>query len=311
MIIGSRYSPAPTDAPFVPILGQSNAAGNALTSRLANTQYNYVGISTGYPTPRVAQAQYPTGVITGVKTYFKNLLAAADQSVDNGAWADLNVGVNQHMATGSVHFGPELSLGNRLYAQAGAPIWLVKYAYGGTGLTKYGSTAAPGPWNTTLRYNAMEYFLRRGVRDFRTANPTLRPRCVGILWWQRETAANNGISKTGYKYNFQALKNYVDGVIGELFPTSTARQHVWNIVKLKFSENAAETVINTALAELVAENARCYLIDQTAFPQRDALTVGEASPVAVTGADDAHSSYITQLAVGELAAANIIAAGLL
>lgn len=320
-MLGRRFTTPPEDALFVILLGQSNAAGYDVRARLANNDYNYKGISTGYPSVRSGQAQYvSSGAVPGVKVYWKGNNPSTDQTLDNGAWADLTLGTNNVQNSGAFEgVGSELSLCTKLHEYTGKTIWLVKCGYPATGLaSSINPAGTPGNWNNTNREIFVEYFLKRALRDFRSANPTLRPRLLCVNWWQGEHDALNSISTAGYKVHHNTLSAYIEKEAFGQFVVPSNKLPIWNLVKLRFHETAAETNINTAFSELVSENTRYRLVDCTSYPKTKELTSGQASPVAVNivgnnsagRQDDNHQSYIAQLAAGELMAQNVIDAGL-
>lgn len=320
-LIGTRLAPHTDDALFVILLGQSNAAGYDVMERLANANYNYKGISLLYPAQRVAQAQYTaSGVVPGVMVYFKTDNPSTNQALDDGSWQPLELGVNNVQNSGAFNgVGTELALCTQLHEYTGKTIYLIKCAYPATGLaSSINPPGVPGNWNNTNREIFINYFVTRALRDFRIANPTLRPRLLCLNWWQGEHDALNSISTAGYKVHHNTLSAYIEREIFSQFVTTTSARPIWNLVKLRFHETAAETNINTALTELVSENARYHLVDCAPYPKTKELTSGEASPVSVNISgnnsagrqDDNHQSYIAQLAVGEIMAQNIIDAGL-
>lgn len=314
MLIGRRLNPLPAERVyFVLCFGQSNMNGRTPTDRLANTQYNYKGIADGYPAVRTTQGQYST-TPSGVYTYFKTTDAFADQSIDNGAWQALNVGVNNaHNAGQGVGFvGPELSLCTKLNESTGREVRLIKVGFGSTGLTNTISNGSPGNWNNTIRFIAIEYYVKRALRDFRAAFPNKRPVLVGVNWWQGETDANQGINQATYEAQFESLRQYFVQELNGIFVIQ--RPPIWNLVRLDYLRTSGETGINAALQAIITANSADFrFIDSTPYPQNIELTSGEAAPVAVGTpnslgfTDDEHSSYIAQLAVGERMADNILA----
>lgn len=320
-LLGSRYGTPPEEALFVFSNGQSNAVGYDVMERLANDDYNYKGISTGYPTQRSGQEQYPmSGVVPGVFIYFKTDDPADDQSLDDGSWQPLELGVNNCQNSGDFNgIGPDLSMCIKLHEYTGKDIYLIKCAYPGTALaSSVTPTNPPGNWNNTNREIFINYFVKPALADFRAANPTIRPRLLAFNWWQGEHDALNSISTAGYKVHHNTLAAYWEEEVLGQFVTTTTQLPIWNLTKLRFRENAAEDDINDALTELVAEHSRYYLVDCSPYPQTEELTADEAAPIAVSTVgnnsagreDDNHNSYIAQLAVGELWAQNIIDAGL-
>lgn len=317
MLLGRPTSTPPDTVYFVILLGQSNADGRAMATRLGNTQFNYKGIAAGYPSVRVAQAQYTT-TPPGVYVYFKTAFASADQSLDDGAWAPLEIGVNNcHSGASAIDFvGPELSLCTRLHDITGKEIRLIKCGYSDTGLTSTITNSSPaGNWNNASRNAAMLYFVDRAMRDFRAENPTKRAVLLAVNWWQGENDGSNAVAQATYEAQFADLLAYVKQHIYSGFVVEN--EPIWNLVKLDFNRTAAEGVINAALAAIVAANTGFYLVDPTPYPQQIELSAAEALPLPVGTPnaegrnDDAHASYLMELAVGELMADNIQSAGLI
>ena len=310
MILRGRNSNPPATADFILSLGQSHAMGRQEPTRLQNTQYNYKGIGAGYPTVRSGQGQYVLNP-SGVYIYQKFLPGGPTDptSVDDGSWAPYVAGTNSTYKGKA--FGPELSCATRLSDHTGKDVYIVKCAFGGTGLSSTCTgSSPPGNWNNTVRAVAAEDYLRRAMRDFRTANPTLRPRLLGINWWQGEQDATEGKTSAVYQAQFALFRTYWQGIIQGLF---VEQDFAWNVTKLKYNEDANEATINGALTTIASTYADTYLVDATPYPQGNALTVSEAAPMAVGspntdgGTDNNHVSYIGLLGVGEYMADNIIA----
>lgn len=317
MIWGTEHDTPLTKAYFIILLGQSNADGRREPTRLQNTQFNYKGIAAGYPTPRVAQEQYVADP-ADVYIYHKSVASSADMSVDVATWQAYEAGVNSSHDDNS--FGTELSCATLIQEATDRPVYIVKVAYGGTSLntnTPSASQFSPGNWNPTNRYIAMEYYLKRAMRDFRAANPTIRPELLCINWWQGENDGINGVSTATYEAQFLLLKAYIDKAVRGEFVIEEGRDPIWNLTRLNFNENAAEALINTALDNVATALDDTYIINCAAYPKGDELTVAEAAPLAVGlpnadgGLDNDHTSYIGQLAVGELQFENIQSAGLI
>lgn len=309
MIFGKRAQASDlVDAHFIILLGQSNADGRREPTRLQNTQYNYKGIGAGYPSVRSGQDQYVANP-SNVYIYRKAGIYTDDFSPDNGAWQAYVAGSNSSYDDNA--FGTELACATRLADTTGKPVYIIKVAFGGTGLSDSCDTSTiPGNWNHTIRYMAAEFWIKRALRDFRSANPTLRPRLLGINWWQGEQDTVDDIPTATYEAQFALFRAYMQRIIEGNF---VSQDYIWNITKLKFNENAAEALINTALANIAAAHSDTFLVDSTPYPQGDALTLGESSPLATGspnadgGTDNAHSSYIGLLGVGEYMADNMIA----
>ncbi len=314
MILGNAGT-APSKAYFILLLGQSNADGRREPTRLQNTDYNYVGISTGYPSVRTSQAQYIADP-AGVYIYRKSGVNTDDFSPDDGTWQAYEAGVNSSYDDNA--FGSELSCASRIKALTGIDVYIVKCAFGGTGLSNANTASTlPGNWNPTIRYMAAEFWLRRAVRDFRTANPTIRPELLCVNWAGCEQDGVEGRTQSVVEAQFASFKSYMDRVIEGCFVIDNARKYIWNLATLKFNENAAEAVINDAIAAIDSTYTDVYRCNVQPYPQGDALTTAEAAPLTVGlpnadgGLDNNHISYIGQLSLGELQFANIQTAGLI
>lgn len=321
MIFGTRIPDPPEEELCILVMGQSNADGRCTANRLANTSFNYKGISTGYPSARTSQAQYPYSpgsATTGLKTYFKTAFASDDQSLDNGSWQNYTIGTNNgHFGSIAAHrIGPEFSMGVKLNEYTGKTIWIIKVGYSSTNLVSTATPGTPGNWNNTNRQIAMDYFVARAVRDFRTDNPGKRLRLLAVNWWQGENDANDGFSTATYTTQFNSFKSYVEGELYGHFVVPSNKLPIWNLTKLNFYQNANEGNINTALANIVAANSGFHLVDSSAFPRCQDLSTAERSPISLGtpnsegSNDNQHSSYIAQLGVGEIMAQNVIDAGL-
>lgn len=315
MIFGNSNTSEPDKAYFILLLGQSNADGRREPTRLQNTQYNYQGIATGYPAVRTTQPQYAAAP-SNVFIYRKTGVNTDDFSPDNGTWTAYEAGVTSSYDDNA--FGSELACATLIQQATGRPVYIVKVAFGGTGLSNTNTAStAPGNWNPTIRYMATEFWLKRAMRDFRAANPTLRPELLCVNWAQGEQDGVEGRSQSVYEAQFAQLKTFVDRAVQGAFVIESNRKPVWNLASLKFNENASEAVINAAIDAIVATYDDAYLCSVQPYPQGDALTPAEAAPLPVGnpnadgGLDNNHISYIGQLAMGELQFANIQTAGLI
>lgn len=299
------------------LFGQSNAVGRQDGSRIANTSYNYQGIATGYPSARTTQAQY-TRTPSDIIIYFKDLFYDDNQSVDNGVWQAYNGGVNSapKTVTSILFWGSELSCATQIQQATGKTVAIIKGAWNSTGLSRsLTNSQLPGNWNNASREVAVEYYLKRAVRDLRIAYPTRRLKLLAVNWWQGENDGAANIQSADYQRQFLELKSYVDNAIAGLFVQD--EKHIWNLTKLDFNRSVGEGVINSAIDTLAATYDDIYTVNAAGYPQSDELSPSEASPVAVGAPnangwdDDNHSSYISMLAVGEQQFANIQTAGLI
>ncbi len=316
-MLGNKNIPETDDwVPLILIIGQSNAAGQGeYTRAIGNTDYGYKGIR-NYPSIHTTEDYY-TSTGDWAHIYYKGDQRSANFALDNGEWQVYNPETNsitdRDATTRTKEIGSEFSLAHAIHDATGKEVFIIKGGLGGTALCPFGATTnGAGYWNYTLRTNTEKFFIQRAKRDFAEYKPGKQLRCVAIVWWQGETDAQNGISKSTYKYEWSSLKNYIDNAVKSNFVLT--HPPVWNVVKLKYTDGAAQDVINSALTEVVSEHTNCHLIDATPYPRRNELTSDEATPLtlgAPTNADggtdstNSHNSYISQLAIGELAFLNI------
>lgn len=318
MIFGTRNQATPEPIYLIILMGQSNGVGRQ-DGRLSNTQFNYVGIADGYPTPRVSQPQYaadPSDVII----YYKPTLRTGDHSIDDGEWQAYQAGVNSRYPTppatdNALVFGSELSCATLIQQATGKLTAIIKPAWQTTALSRGATSDLPGAWNDTSRVIAAEFYIRRGIQDLKALYPNRRIKLVSINWWQGESDSISAISSANYQAQFAEFKAYIDKVVAGLVVQD--QKHIWNITRLDFFRTAAEGVINTAIDAIEAAYADVYKVNAAGYPQSNDMTSAEAAPVPVGNPnangwpDDDHSSYIAQLAVGEQQFANIQTAGLI
>lgn len=288
-------------------MGQSNAVGRAQSARLQNTMYNYEGISTGYPTARASQPQYPTnGIDTSIYIYSKDKSNnPSGKELDNGSWVGYTPTIAGTDNVRNNEFCSFLSFGRKIKATTGKSIFCLKISWGATALSPLIATALPGSWASANVMIATQYYIQRAIRDLKALYPTRKIVLLPILWWQGETDGINNVSKADYKTYFLGFKKYIEKCIYQNLALD--RPINWSIVKIHFTEDASETTIRDAQTELVSENANMFLINIDSYPKKNELTVDEASPItkgseinSEGGEDDRHMSYIGILAVGEL-----------
>jgi len=301
-------------------MGQSNAEGLAQSERLANTLYNYKGIRAGWPSTRVAQAQYVTNPAS-VHIYDKSAAAGAELFLDNGAWEAYVMGTNSRNVVGvsnSVCFGVEGILAQGIVDRTGAPVCIIKATFPGVGLLPTTLNTMPGPYNNVARTVAGRAYIERAVRDFAAYMPGYRMMLVNVLWWQGESDANVGVTGAQYRPEFDLLYQYTTSITQGCFVIPTGREPIWSIGKLDFYRTAAEDDINTAMVAEVAERSNAYFIDdhygkslqkdELTGTQDDPLTKG--APNNASGVpDDDHSNYIAIQIAAEEILANLIASG--
>jgi hypothetical protein len=289
--IGSR------DVYLIFMIGQSNSVGWASASRLANTKYNYRGIFKGYPAVRTSQEPY-TRTPSNVRIYYKPVNYPSPLSeyiADNGEWQAYVAGVNS--GTVPDNFGAELSLAqNILDIRPNAKVYLVKAGIGNTVLAPNG-LMTPGNWSNTLDTIATKYYLDRAIRDLKAELPDARIIFPGVFWWQGEGDSEK-LSREQYMgYFMDNLKSDIDKHIHSSYPEFG--DYPWVVTQLNYRLTVGEDSLNLGYRQLSEKYADIKLASAVGYPRRQELTAGEAAPLAIAAADDKHSSYIAQLAVGE------------
>lgn len=311
MIIGNKIPQTIDYIDVILCLGQSNAGGRALSGRLANTLYNYRGISTGYPATRTSQTPYQS-TNSNVYVYYKDYTSTTYNTVfsDDATWQTFNAGVNSRVQ-GTGFIGNSLSLSYALQEYTSKPVAVLFPVWGGTNLVggTY-STSAPGYHRNDIARLSVDY-INRGLRDLKTLFPNKVPRLVAVSWFQGENDAGNSINTLTYKDNFLRFKVFMDSFLKDAF---TYKPYMWYLHKLQF-QGTAYTQINTAFSQVCTENPdECVYVVLDAYPRRNQLTTAECNPIAFvagSGNDDEHSSYIGQLSSGEIIANHIISRGIL
>lgn len=304
-------------ADFILVLGQSNADGRCTADRMVNQAWAYEGISALPISQRTNQQPYGFDA-TDIHTYWKTSCAADDQSLDDGSWQPYVIGVNsaRSCANASKNIGPEFSMARKIIDATGRPVYVMKAAFAGTPLCPgVAALYPPGRWNNTNREIAIQYVVARGLRDFRASNPGTRCRLAGAVWWQGESDAMASISTSTYQSNLNGLFGYITAGTDTLFDNTTAEPTQWNLIGLGFYRNAKEDAINAALQNVANANTGFHYVNSRPYPRGVSLTTSQASPIprgtpnSAGGNDNQHASHIAELAVGELCAQNVIAAG--
>jgi len=313
--------------PLIVNLGQSNNDGNAQSERLANTLWNFKGISdVAWGTTRTTEAQYVTNP-AGVKIFFKQRGTGNQEwHTNNGVWQDYVMGTNSRnrlSAGQATYFDHSAITAQQIIDIRGGEVAILKPSFPGTSLAVNATNSIePGNWLNVCRTIATEAYLKRAATAFTTYRPgqTLKP--VAINWWQGEGDANNSRTTAQYTADFLSMYNSVNAVINSSYPISVTEPPVWNLIAIDV-RTAEGDQINNALIALAASLPRCYYVNihigKTLWKQE--LTVAQASPLtkgindvtvnAAGGIDDKHSNHIAHQLIGEQIRKNIYAAGVL
>lgn len=279
---------AENEIPFFTMAGQSNMTGIA-TPRLANT------------------LDYPTYSATpeGVYIYAKGPTASlADQQADNGQWQPLVMGANNGLPynVGLPDFmGLEMTLGPTMRDLTGKPVYIIKAAFNGTGITStLQYTNPPGNWNNTNRTIFYINHVKPALLQFRKDNPGMVPVWVGHLWWGGEKDVQKQVSKVTFKTQFQSMMNYMLDSGATQFGHYPRSVHVMG---LNAWSNTNEVLLTQGLAEKCDENGWVFW-PTTIYKKNAQLTAVECAPVPKgclnsTGAcDDTHMGHRAYKALG-------------
>lgn len=271
----------PKDVYVVLIMGQSNAVGRAEVVRLSNKKNNPAGY---VPNPK------------RVMIYDKGNMADLDLSKDNGVWKEYHAGINSNTDGSPLnHFGPELSLSQSITKAKKGTVYIIKAAFGGTALSPNIPTYYPGNWTEQIIPIAMDYYFKRAMRDLYVREPNSNVHFLGVIWYQGESDAAYGISKTQYTDNFNNLKIKVDDYLSKEFHCS----YKWLLVGLNYNQGEKEEMIDSALCSFV--NKDTYFVSMKPYPRKMDLTDSQKWPIQIGNQDDNHSSYIAQIALGKKA----------
>lgn len=317
-VSSANYVPALFD------LGQSNGDGNAQSERLANTLWNYKGISNNvWPTTRVAEAQYVTNP-SGVDI-FNNQHGSGFQDwfTPTGAWQPYVMGTNSRNRTFTgqdTYFGMSAIAAQYTQDVTAGNVAIIKPSFPGVGLLNTTSSIDPGPWLNICTTIATQAYIKPAAALYSAyrSGAILYP--AAINWWQGEGDANAAVSTAAYKAGMLTMMNTVNFFINAYYPIRV--QPIWNLVAIDV-RTANGNLINTALSQLATDIPTVRYIDVHLGKSlwKNELTVAQASPLtkgindvtpnAAGGLDDDHSNYIAQQLVGETIAKNVIAAGIL
>lgn len=315
MIDGAKTSGAVTRGLFLWLKGQSIADGQGLRQRL-NGEYSYHGIAAAYPAARVAQTKYTN---TPADTFIYNKAGTVDNNwgLDDGVWETYQAGTNSHNGDFSNEqnwFGHELSLAHRAGAHLSEEVFVIKSAFGGTGLISGGGGSLPGPWNNEARQIGADAYLKRSLRDLRVFRPGVRMRPPIVIWDHGQYEAGIGTTGAAYIAAFEDMYAYDTKVIESNFVLD--RPPVWYLILSNFAGDANEDVINQAKIDIAALHTNVRVIDGTMYPRNAYLTTAEDDPIAkgspnnsVGLPDNNHLSHIGHTAIGELIHLDLINIG--
>lgn len=223
----------------VVLLGQSNAEGHTWSQYLTKT----VGAekageyAEGYPNVKISYA-----------------CTIADNT-SNGEFVPVKLGQGHSAA----QFGPEIGIAEKIAAlDPTKPVYIVKYAYGGTSLTT--NWRPPSAQNTGALYtNAVNYVLEQCAK---LETMDLYPEIKAICWMQGEDDSS-GLNYNSYE---ELERNFVADLRSDLAYYKPADAEI-GFIDAGISDCPAWThhdVINAAKAKLASEDDNHVYIDTIA-----------------------------------------------
>ena len=253
------------------LLGQSNMEGEALASELIGPNAVYLDPQSGV---QIFNREDCTGSLAGCTE------VQCRTSTVPPTWQVLEAGVNANRCY-PWKIGPEVSLGASLSAHYEQPIYLVKYAVGGTFL----NSAAAG----CFTWNAGNGCLLDAALDHLQAARTALPpgklmRVAGVFWEQGVNDSGNFSNATQYAAN---LEDFIVTLRSELversFAIDSTVPFVISHVPDFIIENHAPNPDYPRYFDTVRcaqQNAACSMVD-----------VGIFDPVEATGYASTHPNY--------------------
>lgn len=256
-----------TLAPTVKVYGQSNAAGRG--DRGASD----VNIPAEYD-----------AALTGVNIWY-----GTRTLIIGSAFETLNVNSNNHMlgdeAQATTYFGPELTLGKEYIDRVGSPLYMNKYATGGTNLAY---SASLGYWHptvyTTRAHNSQSRLFGQSMENFWQSlrvhqAASRKPDIKGIFWFQGEQDATTQADAEAYASNGVILFENFEKEMG----CGTGLKKLICRIHINGSETY-ESTVRSQQATLVSSLTNATLIDTDSYGTR-------------TG-DGVHLSFQGQLDLG-------------
>ncbi len=157
--------------PLIVNMGQSNNDENAQSERLANTLWNFKGISdVAWGTTRTTEAQYVTAP-AGVKIFNKQHGTGNQEwHANDGVWQDYVMGINSknRLSTGqATYFGHSAITAQQIIDIRGGEVVILKPSFPGTSLAVSATNSIePGNWLNVCRTIATEAYLKRAATAF-------------------------------------------------------------------------------------------------------------------------------------------------
>ena len=212
---------------------------------------------------------------------------------DNGVMEPILAGSNTAQFSGV--FGAEISLAPLLKRHTSSKCFYIKAMRGGTNLTQ----VSGDDWNANstneLLDMALNYFATPAIRHIKSTYPNKEIRVV-LLRHQGESDANTTGVSNYYNDSINFLNKIrsfeIDGV--KHFETSPFVD-----VLLHFNLTTAEGDINDIKRQLAANLSNFHLIDISDQPRKIDLTSEQKGGITPNTPDNAHTSYLGQLAKGE------------
>ena len=283
------------------IAGQSNAEGNSNMSNLdkycADNGYDFSQFVYGFEDVKISFHHH---------FYYADLNAYVTDKIDpfNTNFVDVKVG----QGCAPKHSGPELGLAQVLHenVESTQPIYIIRYASGGTPFTGYPSWKSPSSGETGLLYNNLITYVNDGLENLKEQG--LVPKVRAFVWMQGEADGSNANAANAYKNN---MKNMVND-IRDTYSSYATDGNGENIVVV--DGHIADSgvwpyyqTVNRAKTELSEEMANYYAIDTNST----GLDLKLKNDDKYGGGDAAHYTMESILKLGRAFGEKILEAGCL
>ena len=180
------------------IAGQSNAEGNSNMSNLdkycADNGYDFSQFVYGFEDVKISFHHH---------FYYADLNAYVTDKIDpfNTNFVDVKVG----QGCAPKHSGPELGLAQVLHenVESTQPIYIIRYASGGTPFTGSPSWKSPSSGETGLLYSNLITYVNDGLENLKEQG--LAPKVRAFVWMQGEADGSNANAANAYKNNMKNM----------------------------------------------------------------------------------------------------------
>jgi hypothetical protein len=283
------------------IAGQSNAEGNSNVKNLEqyckDNNYDFSKFVYGYEDVKISFHHH---------FYYADLDAYTTNKIDPFKTNFVDVKAGQGCNPG--YSGPELGLAQVIHENINSdkPVYIIRYASGGTPFTGSPSWKSPSSGETGLLYQNLTKYVNDGLENL--AEQGLAPKIRAFVWMQGEADGGDQAAANAYKNN---MKNMVKD-IRNTYSSYATDGNGDNIVVVDghISDSGVwpyYKTINQAKTELSNEMVNYYSIDTNST----GLDLKLNNDDKYGGGDAAHYTMASMLKLGRAFGEKILEAGCL